>query len=171
MCGIVGLLVKKSSLRASLGKMVAPMLTCMGDRGADSAGLAVFSEPLAASLRRYSLYAPQRDFHWTELKDRLQRETNTISEIVAKENHASLASSIDALSLKSWLSVGYPELHLLSVGHAIDVFKDTGHPDDLERRYGFSKMTGSHAVGHTRMATESAVSPAHSHPFTAGEDF
>src|SRR6185436_19738163 len=116
MCGIVGLLVKKPSLRASLGEMVAPMLTCMGDRGADSAGLAVFSDPVPANLRRYSLYAPQPDFRWPELKDRLQRETHASGEIDAKENHASLTSSIDAVSLKFWLGTSYPELHLLSAG-------------------------------------------------------
>jgi glutamate synthase domain-containing protein 1 len=53
----------------------------------------------------------------------------------------------------------------------MDVYKDEGHPKDIARRYGFAALAGTHAVGHTRMATESAVSPAHAHPFTAGEDF
>ncbi len=46
-----------------------------------------------------------------------------------------------------------------------------GHPSDISRRFHFAELAGTHAVGHTRMATESAVSPAHAHPFTAGEDF
>jgi glutamate synthase domain-containing protein 1 len=60
---------------------------------------------------------------------------------------------------------------LLSAGRSIDVYKDEGHPEQIARRYSFSSLQGTHAVGHTRMATESAVSPAHAHPFTAGEDF
>src|SRR5204863_7819238 len=60
---------------------------------------------------------------------------------------------------------------LLSTGRAIDVYKDEGHPSDIARRYHFTQLVGTHGVGHTRMATESAVSPAHAHPFTAGEDF
>jgi len=51
------------------------------------------------------------------------------------------------------------------------MFKDVGTPASLVTRYDVANMSGTHAVGHTRMATESAVSPAHAHPFTAGEDF
>ena len=60
---------------------------------------------------------------------------------------------------------------MLSVGRSIEVYKDEGTPAELTERYQFATLTGSHAVGHTRMATESAVSPPHAHPFTAGEDF
>jgi glutamate synthase domain-containing protein 1 len=171
MCGIVGVLIKKPSLRGSLGQFVAPMLSCMGERGADSAGLAVFSEPLASPLRRFSLYAPGPRFAWKELHERLLRDTGIDGPLESTENHAVLTSTIDPPRLKSWLKENDPGVRLLSAGRCIDVYKDTGHPDDLERRYAFSRMKGSHAVGHTRMATESAVSPAHSHPFTAGEDF
>src|SRR5205807_1062917 len=64
-----------------------------------------------------------------------------------------------------------PSLCVLSVGRHISVYKDVGNPADVTRRYHFSSLAGTHAIGHTRMATESAVSPAHAHPFTAGEDF
>ena len=57
MCGIVGLLAKGDRLRGHLGKLVTPMLECMGTRGPDSAGLALFHEPLDASRRRFALYA------------------------------------------------------------------------------------------------------------------
>jgi len=73
--------------------------------------------------------------------------------------------------LKRWLCDSEPAPHLLSVGQHIDVYKDEGHPNEIARRYHFAELEGSHCVGHTRMATESAVSPAHAHPFTAGEDF
>ena len=73
--------------------------------------------------------------------------------------------------LKTWLSTHAPQVHILSAGNSIEVYKDEGTPAELTERYQFAKLTGSHAVGHTRMATESAVSPLHAHPFTAGSDF
>ena len=59
----------------------------------------------------------------------------------------------------------------ISVGRSIEMYKDEGHPSEIAERFHFKELTGTHAVGHTRMATESAVSPAHAHPYTAGEDF
>ncbi len=60
---------------------------------------------------------------------------------------------------------------MLSVGQSIDLYKDVGAPADIAERYRFESLNGTHLVGHTRMATESAVTPAHAHPFTAGRDF
>src|SRR5712691_11706060 len=198
MCGIVGFLAKKPEFCRSLGEQVVPMLTCMGDRGPDSAGLAVFSEPVSPSLRRFSLYAPSRLFDWGSFEQafasgvgcanfgigrqdavRPDESTSANSEIrtpdpasfSALENHAILIADVQPVRLKAWLTDTYPALHLLSTGRAIDVYKDEGHPSEIAKRYHFTQFMGTHAVGHTRMATESAVSPAHAHPFTAGEDF
>ena len=51
--GIVGLLVKKRMLLPSLGRLAAPMFECMGERGPDSGGMAVFGEPTVSSQRRF----------------------------------------------------------------------------------------------------------------------
>jgi glutamate synthase domain-containing protein 1 len=147
----------------------------MGERGPDSAGLAVFSDPLEGELRRYSFYAADRAFDWAGFLSQFAEDTETSSEIDAVESHAILISAADPATVQNWLSASdLPErdgVHLLSAGRAIDVYKDEGHPEQIARRYSFSSLQGTHAVGHTRMATESAVSPAHAHPFTAGEDF
>jgi methylamine---glutamate N-methyltransferase subunit A len=82
-----------------------------------------------------------------------------------------LVSAVEPAALKTFLAQCDPSPHLLSVGRQIDVYKDEGYPSEIARRYHFAELSGSHCVGHTRMATESAVSPAHAHPFTAGEDF
>src|SRR5205814_539360 len=74
-------------------------------------------------------------------------------------------------AVRHWIKERFPALHVLSAGRSIDIYKDIGHPAEVARRYQFTDLTGTHLVGHTRMATESAVSPAHAHPFTAGEDF
>ena len=71
----------------------------------------------------------------------------------------------------AWLAGRAPMVAVLSVGRSIDLYKDIGAPRDIAERYQFRKLRGSHLVGHTRMATESAVTPAHAHPFTAGHDF
>lgn len=94
-----------------------------------------------------------------------------IGEIYPIENHAVLVSNIDPVALRLWLTECDPSPQVLAVGHHIEVYKDQGHPTEIAQRYRFSDLSGSHAVGHTRMATESAVSPAHAHPYTAGEDF
>lgn len=171
MCGIIGLLVKSKADQANLGRLMTPMFTCMAERGPDSAGLAVFEPPVGAGLRRFNLFIPDRNYDWPALLTRFQQQTGAQGEITSQENHAVLVSAIEPEAMKSWLSKNEPSLHLLSVGRHIDVYKDEGHPDDIARRYHFTELAGSHCVGHTRMATESAVSPAHAHPFTAGEDF
>ncbi len=171
MCGIVGFMVKNRELSASLGEYVVPMLNRMGDRGPDSAGLALFSAPLPEMLRRFSMYAPDRKYPWTELAAAWREEAGAQLEVHAIENHAAFHSPAEPDQFRAWLQAHYPGVHLLSVGRTIDIYKDEGHPEEISRRYHFGQMKGTHCVGHTRMATESAVSPAHAHPFTAGEDF
>lgn len=171
MCGIVGLLVKRPELRESLGAWLTPMLVCMGDRGPDSAGLAVFSEPVAEPARRFSLYSGHEAIDWPKLHAAVTRELAADAELTARENHAIVISRVEPCRFHDWLSQIDPRLHLLSIGRSIDLYKDTGHPREISARYDFPHLVGTHAVGHTRMATESAVTPAHAHPFTAGEDF
>lgn len=171
MCGIVGFLARQEPLRSSLGEFVVPMLTCMGERGPDSAGLAVFSQPIEGDRRRFNLYIPDRTFDWHKLAEHFAFHAASPADVAPIENHAVLFSSATPATFATWLAENYPQVHLLSVGRVIDVYKDEGHPRDVAQRYGFNRLAGTHAVGHTRMATESAVSPAHAHPFTAGEDF
>jgi methylamine---glutamate N-methyltransferase subunit A len=147
------------------------MLVCMGDRGPDSAGLAVFSKPIPDGLRRFSLYSGREDVDWSAFETNARRELSQVVELAARNNHAVLTTAAKPARVRDWLADHYPSLHLLSVGRSIDLFKDTGHPRELADRYAFKQLSGTHAVGHTRMATESAVTPAHAHPFTAGEDF
>jgi glutamate synthase domain-containing protein 1 len=171
MCGIVGLLIEKPSLRESLGELMVPMLLGMAERGPDSAGLAVFAEPLSERERKYSLYSGGRKCDWTELLQNFQTQFGVTAEIKASGDRAALVSHLAPDLVKSWLKQHYPQLHILSVGRVIDLYKDAGTPADIAQRYNFQSLKGTHVVGHTRMATESAVTPAHAHPFTAGEDF
>lgn len=175
MCGIVGLLVKKPALRPRLGELMVPMLIGMTERGPDSAGLAVFTEPLGEDARKISLYSGMSeegaDFNWLGLGHELKAHLGVEAKIAAQDNHAILTAAIAPELVKRWIKERYPKLHILSTGRAIDLYKDIGTPAEVAARYAFSGLTGSHLVGHTRMATESAVTPDRAHPFTAGEDF
>lgn len=171
MCGIVGLLVKKPALREQLGELMLPMLTGMIERGPDSAGLAVFTEELPEDRRKYSLHAPDWDCDWAGFEAGFIRQFGTEAVIEVKGNHAVLTCDEPAAKVRAWIRKAFPGLHLLSAGRQIDIYKDTGNPAEVAARYGFARLAGTHLVGHTRMATESAVTPDRAHPFTAGEDF
>jgi len=175
MCGIVGLLVKTPALREQLGALMVPMLVGMTERGPDSAGLAVFGAPTADAQRKISLYAgltdEGADFDWPGLVDEIAAELGLRCEIRPLGNHAVLTVPSAPERVRVHLKAHHPKLHVLSTGRSIDLYKDIGTPSQVAQRYGFESLTGSHLVGHTRMATESAVTPDRAHPFTAGEDF
>lgn len=175
MCGIVGLLVKTPELRERLGELMVPMLLGMTERGPDSAGLAVFTEPLTGNMRKYSVYSGLLEdgdsFDWKALSLALRDNVDANVKLQAQGNHAVLTAPVAPETFKTWLAERYPGLHLLSVGRAIEVYKDIGTPAQVSERYRFASLKGTHLVGHTRMATESAVTPDRAHPFTAGEDF
>ena len=175
MCGIVGLLVKTPALRERLGELMVPMLIGMTERGPDSAGLAVFTNPLTENERKISIYSglteEGADFNWLGLAHDVKAHLGTTVTVEAKANHAILTTTLDPEVIKRWIKERHPKLHLLSTGRSIDLYKDIGTPAEVAARYEFSKLKGSHLVGHTRMATESAVTPDRAHPFTAGQDF
>lgn len=171
MCGIVGLLVKNPKLRGRLGEMMVPMLVGMTERGPDSAGMAVFTRPVPANNRKLSLYAGGTGIDWHGLEKAARKVCKGDLSLVVKVNHAVLETTAAPDKVRRWVRAQYPQLDVLSVGRAIDLYKDVGLPQEIAERYGFRKLSGTHVVGHTRMATESAVTPAHAHPFTAGEDF
>ena len=172
MCGIVGLLVKNQKMRANIGELMLPMLIGMTERGPDSAGLAIFGNAVADDERKFSLYTGELDFNWQKLShDFLTHLGSKVVNFTQKANHAVLTTHLEPATVKIWLKEYYPQVHLLSIGQLMDIYKDVGSPLQVAERYGFEQMSGSHLVGHTRMATESAVTPAHAHPFTAGQDW
>jgi amidophosphoribosyltransferase len=171
MCGIVGLLVKKPELRSHLGELMVPMLIGMSQRGPDSAGLAVFTELVDENTRKLSLYSGASACDWQALEKSIRDTFAGEHSLQAVANHAVLTSDKDPALMKAWLQERWPALHVLSSGRAIDLYKDIGAPSQIAHRYAFNKLQGTHLVGHTRMATESAVTPQNAHPYTAGEDF
>jgi len=164
-------MVKKPALKSRLGEMMVPMLVGMSERGPESAGLAVFTEPVAADHRKLNLYAGGASVDWPTLETAVRGSLDPAATVTVQANHAILETEVDAAHARAWLGEHYPRVYVLSAGRAIDLYKDIGSPESIAQRYAFEKLAGTHLVGHTRMATESAVTPAHAHPFTAGEDF
>jgi methylamine---glutamate N-methyltransferase subunit A len=170
MCGIVGLLLKKPALEPQLGELLVPMLVGMTERGPDSAGLAVFSAAARHGIK-LSLFGTAATPAWPALLARLRGAIPGQHELEVRGSHAVLDTSADPATVRTWLASVDPTITQLSAGERIDLYKDVGAPADIAARYGFAGLRGTHVVGHTRMATESAVTPAHAHPFTAGRDF
>jgi methylamine---glutamate N-methyltransferase subunit A len=172
MCGIVGLLIKDPDKRDLLGEYGTQMLEGMATRGRDSAGLAAYTDQVEEEgARKLSLYIPEGAFDWQSFVDEMQGHLAVEVTLREKGNHAVVVPHGSADVAWRWITENHPEVRVLSVGRSIEVYKDVGHPADIAERYGFRELAGSHVVAHTRMATESAVTWAHAHPFTVGEDF
>jgi glutamate synthase domain-containing protein 1 len=172
MCGIVGLLIKDPDKRDLLGEYGTQMLEGMATRGRDSAGLAAYTDQVEEEgARKLSLYSPEGALDWQSFVDEMQGHLAVEVTLREKGNHAVVVPHGSADVAWRWITENHPEVHVLSVGRSIEVYKDVGHPTDIAERYGFRALAGSHVVAHTRMATESAVTWAHAHPFTVGEDF
>lgn len=172
MCGIVGFLAKNPSLEGRLGTLLAPMLEGMGERGPDSAGFAVFERTPDSPPLRISLLAEEDQPDWDTVAAAVARQTGSTSYRLDRcGRHAVLVIDGEAAAIERCLAADHPELLVLSIGRSMDVYKDVGTPEAVARRYHLHEREGSHAIGHTRMATESAITPRHAHPFVAGEDF
>jgi methylamine---glutamate N-methyltransferase subunit A len=170
MCGIIGLLLKDASLRPRLGELLVPMLIGMTERGPDSSGLAVFADAVADDRRKLSLYCAQPGFDWRGFEAAWVGQVGAaLFEVNA--NHCIVTTIAELKSVREWIAAQYPAIHVLSAGRSIDLYKDIGLPYEVADRYRFQNFSGTHLVGHTRMATESAVTPENAHPYTAGEDW
>jgi glutamate synthase domain-containing protein 1 len=169
MCGIVGLFLKKPELEARLGAWLAPMLTGMGERGPDSAGFAVYRPPAAGCTVKVTLHHPDERYPWRQLWDDLAVTLGARVEGEVRASHCVLTSAAPEDALRMALE-DHPEVHLMGIGETIEIYKEKGRPEDVAARFRLPEFQGSHAIGHTRMATESAVTTEHSHPFSTGLD-
>lgn len=170
MCGIVGLFLKDEALRPDLGRLLSEMLVTMTDRGPDSAGIAIYgAETPGRTKITVQSPAPARDF--PGLAEALAAATGSAVEIARRDTHAVLTVAEDAAAaVRAALTTVAPEVRVMGVGAAVEIFKEVGKPADVVRRFGVAAMAGTHGIGHTRMATESAVTTLGAHPFSTGPD-
>ena len=170
MCGIVGLYVKKRDLADQLGALFAEMLICMSDRGPDSAGLALYGNEPPEDFIKVTLRYAAFDYDWPGLADQLGARFGCEPSLRVNANYAVIAVRADADSLWRVIAGSDPGLTVMSIGRSIEILKEIGPPAEIVERFGVRKMRGTHVIGHTRMATESAVTTDGSHPFSTGMD-
>lgn len=170
MCGIVGLYLKNKTLENQLGELFTPMLIAMTDRGPDSAGFAIYGDEVEDSSTKLTLRHPDAAYHWDALAKTLKNELSTDVEWFQNNKVAVFKVQAKADSVQSLLQQVAPDVLVLSAGQSIEILKEVGLPEYIADTFNLSGMKGSHIIGHTRMATESAVTMEGSHPFSTGQD-
>lgn len=167
MCGIVGLFLKNDDLQPRLGALLTGMLVTMTDRGPDSAGIAIYGAPGRGLKITIQSDTPDVDF------DGLEGSLSDVAGIQVSmqvvDTHAVLhlpAGARDAVVA----ALETRGLRIMGVGEAMEIYKEVGLPRDVAARFDLKKMGGTHGIGHTRMATESAVTTLGAHPFSTADD-
>lgn len=146
------------------------MLRQLSDRGPDSAGVAFYRDPAQPGWCKVSLHSPSPTPEWEALTAELQVEFGDASPPKVRATHAVFLVAAEAEDAEAWLVDCHPELTLMSAGRSIEIYKEADLPTRFVERFALGEIAGSHALGHTRMATESRVTTAGSHPFSTGLD-
>ncbi|MFF0452921.1 glutamine amidotransferase [Nocardia africana] len=168
MCGIVGLHLRSPQLYPRLGELLTGMLCEMQDRGADSAGIAVYGNEVWSpkghgTISLIDLEAPA-DTVAAALGARIGAEVS----IAVVDNTLVASTAVDSEMLLAAVKELYPNVLIGGFGEDLVVLKGVGTPKDLAAAWGLDKATGWQGVGHTRMATESAVTASGAHPYAVG---
>ena len=169
MCGIVGLFLKDKALEPRLGALLSDMLITMTDRGPDSAGIAIYGGTEAGRAKITVQSAdPGQDFAGL---DAVLAEVGVPATVTVKSTHAVIDIAAEALdTARAALLSARPALRVMGAGESVEIYKEVGLPKDVVARFDIAAMGGSHGIGHTRMATESAVTTLGAHPFSTGPD-
>jgi methylamine---glutamate N-methyltransferase subunit A len=170
MCGIVGLFAKSSEIEESLGRHLAAMLAQMDDRGPDSAGVAVYRDPAPPGSSKLTLHSAEPLQDWGALASELSAVFGGTPEPHVRATHAVFVVEAEPSDAEAWIREAHPELRVMSAGRTVEIYKETGRPHEFATRFALEEFRGTHALGHTRMATESRVTTAGSHPFSTGAD-
>jgi glutamate synthase domain-containing protein 1 len=167
MCGIVGYFEKAGSSASPVGAKLLAMLQALGCRGPDSAGVALWGEPVDGLIVRVKVGGTDPEARTREILHRAARfgridarstETSIIRFDMGQADPRALAEAIEAVG---------PDVEVVSLGRQLEIVKQVGAPAGLDREFGVAKMTGTHGLGHTRLSTESRVDLSHSQPFWA----
>ena len=170
MCGIVGLFLKDRSLEPKLGEMLTDMLVTMTDRGPDSAGIAIYGSD-SDDLGKLTIQSDNAADDFVTIGVDLGKAIGADVSVRVKDTHAVLEMPTSKLEeARTSLAKLRPNVRVMSAGDTIEIYKEVGLPKDVAARFEVSKMGGSHGIGHTRMATESAVTTMGAHPFSTGTD-
>ena len=170
MCGIVGLFIKDPSLRSSLGTLLTEMLVTMSERGPDSSGVAIYSNG-NDKFKKITLRSNSPESDFEDLVNRINQKLGTSVKLDLNDTHAVLiVPSGDMHNVLILLKTIAPSFSIMSLGNSIEIYKETGLPAEVANRFSLRTKEGTHGIGHTRMATESAVNTMGAHPYSTGLD-
>ncbi|MFY0311025.1 glutamine amidotransferase family protein [Leisingera sp. D0M16] len=170
MCGIVGLFLKDKSLEPKLGDMLTDMLITMTDRGPDSAGIAIYGADTNGRAK-LTVQSDTPEEAFDGLDGALAEALSADVSIRVIDTHAVLELPAGKEEeARSALAELRPGMRVMSAGDTIEIYKEVGLPEKVAERFNVRGMSGSHGIGHTRMATESAVTTEGAHPFSTGSD-
>ena len=170
MCGIIGLFAKQKPIENRLGNLLGDMLITMSDRGPDSAGVAIYSKK-ESSLFKVTIQSEISETDFPNLDTFLKKKNYSSARLKVNSTHAVLLIKQEsARTALHDMKVNFPKIRIMSIGKNIEIYKEVGEPESVVERFNIRKMTGSHGIGHTRMATESAVTTLGAHPFSTGTD-
>jgi glutamate synthase domain-containing protein 1 len=161
MCGIAGLFLKNRALEPQLGALTAAMLGVLTDRGPDSAGFAIYGAGVPGAVK----LTLRGNVDFTEVAAALD-----VAATVHDDHAVIVVPQAREAEVRAALAAKFPGVAIVAAGARMELFKGVGLPDDVSKRFGLAGMSGSHAIGHTRMATESAVTTQGAHPFSTGPD-
>jgi glutamate synthase domain-containing protein 1 len=168
-CGIAGLFAKSPEIERDLGSLLASMLEQLADRGPDSTGVALYRDPLLTGTK-LSVLAREGTVEWQQLAAGLTADLAPAAVLADHGAHALLRVEADAAQAHRWLAEREPGIEVVASGRSIELHKRTGAPSAMLDACGIREFDATHGLGHTRMATESRVTTAGSHPFSTGED-
>ena len=167
MCGIVGLFLKNEALRPELGNLLSDMLITMTDRGPDSAGIAIYGAE--ADGLKMTVQSDRPETAFAGLEARLTAALGAAVSVKTLSTHAVITLPEGSEDAARAL-VEAEGLRVMGAGQAMEIYKEIGLPKDVAAQFDIRSMGGSHGIGHTRMATESAVTTLGAHPFSTGAD-
>ncbi len=170
MCGIVGIRLRNPDLQPILGELVVPMLDVLASRGPDSTGVAIYASDVPEGAMKYSLCASEAGYDWAGYAAAVEAADGRPAELRPRGRDAVIVTRLQPGKARQVFADIDPAVRLFGYGAAIEVYKDVGPAAEVCERYGVPGMAGYQAIGHTRMATESAVTTEHSHPFAVAPD-
>ena len=167
MCGIVGIYFKKKKLHNQLGKYLSRMLDNMSSRGPDSAGFAIYNND-TKKFYKYSLCINDK-INLNNFEFDIKKKFKDVS-VKSISDHLVVQTLSNPKIVIPYIKKNYNNILIVGYGKYIEIFKQVGNPRDVVKKFNLKNFSGSHGIGHTRMATESAITIDGSHPYSTGED-
>jgi len=150
--------------------MLTAMLITMTDRGPDSAGIAIYGSQTPGKTK-LTIQSDNPDEDFSGLDTALTQALGNPVSMSIKSTHAVLSiPSGTTTAVRAALISLSPRIRVMSSGDCLEIYKEVGLPKNVAQRFQVEQMSGSHGIGHTRMATESAVTTMGAHPFNTGDD-